>query len=774
MFRKLLWPTIFISVVLLVYFLISSSIPGHVTKHRLITNDHLANYIAVEQIVQNLAHRNEGDSHERHRQEHAAPKENIFRLCAVADKTNSASYSWIPCKREKTMLSYFPGESSVVEVKSLPGERYLPEIGNGHVATVVQSETIYMNGLYNGLNTTSHRARIPSTAAVKITHIATSENVISKYRMDFGKGVFSEVHVGESFQIQLRRYAHRTLPTLLVTELVVTGASEPVTVSLSVNTGPDSQDINFKHHDMGWFGVMLGETKQAEFPEVAPPTRVTVAYSKVPPNITVSTPTPSHMTFLTSVSLSRMKKGTLFSSHVAGWNLVWRRGSIQLTGNTSMALTTNVALYYLLSSLPLTNDITWPFVGLSPGGLAHGAFEKDYQGHVFWDQDTWMFPPIMLLHAKLGRIIVRSRLRTRTSARHNARQTGFEGARYAWESAFTGLEVSPSRDTAVYEQHVTGDVAWMMRQYLQLTKDVHFLRDDGGYQVLADIANFWVSRVVWNNTGWYEIKDVMGPDEYNFPVNNSVYTNVIAVQSLRSAIYAASLSPGLPVEPQWRQVAAKMFVPLDLEQKYHPEYEHYTRGKEVKQADTILLGFPLEWPMTRQVQANDLDYYMTVTPKGPAMTWGMFAVNWLRIGEKAKADDAFFRGTYNVKGPFKIWTEDADGEGATNFHTGMGGYLQSLLFGYAGFQLHDKGLSLNPSLPPSLKHVSLTGVDYMGHSFDLSYDHTNMNVTLTMSRRQGELTFYLETEKHKHGLKLGQTVMAACQPSVIRVSFDET
>ena len=59
-------------------------------------------------------------------------------------------------------------------------------------------------------------------------------------------------------------------------------------------------------------------------------------------------------------------------------------------------------------------------------------------GHVFWDQDTWMFPPVALLHADLGRLIVGTRLRTHSAAVRFANITGFKGARYPWESAFTG------------------------------------------------------------------------------------------------------------------------------------------------------------------------------------------------------------------------------------------------------------------------------------------------------------------------------------------------
>lgn len=64
---------------------------------------------------------------------------------------------------------------------------------------------------------------------------------------------------------------------------------------------------------------------------------------------------------------------------------------------------------------------------------------QGYQGHLFWDQDTWMFPPVLLLHQNLGRILVTSRLRTLDGAYENARINGHFGAQYPWESAVTGI-----------------------------------------------------------------------------------------------------------------------------------------------------------------------------------------------------------------------------------------------------------------------------------------------------------------------------------------------
>ena len=124
----------------------------------------------------------------------------------------------------------------------------------------------------------------------------------------------------------------------------------------------------------------------------------------------------------------------------------------------------------------------------------------------------------------------------------------------------------------------------------------------------------------------------------------------------------------------------------------------------MKQADTILLGFPLQFPMNASVRRNDLDVYAKVTdPKGPAMTWGMFAVNYGRLGAAATADSFFQRGWIsNILGGFYLWHEVAGGGGASNFITGAGGFIQSVYALYGGMELVNGTLRfVTPRVPPT-------------------------------------------------------------------------
>ena len=112
---------------------------------------------------------------------------------------------------------------------------------------------------------------------------------------------------------------------------------------------------------------------------------------------------------------------------------------------------------------------------------------------------------------------------------------GLLGAMFPWESAFTGSEVCPGEIYSDYEQHISGDIAFAVKQYWWATQDRGWLNNDAAPLIYAT-AEFWAGRAVYNSTlDAYVIYDVMPPDEDAEVVNNSVYTNVVAKMNLEFA-----------------------------------------------------------------------------------------------------------------------------------------------------------------------------------------------------------------------------------------------
>lgn len=164
---------------------------------------------------------------------------------------------------------------------------------------------------------------------------------------------------------------------------------------------------------------------------------------------------------------------------------------------------------------------------------------------------------------------------------------------------YSGREVDLIALFNELEQHITGDIAFALQLYWQLTKDLNWL-STRGYPIASEIAKFWASRVTRNTFGLYEIHRVVGPDEFGigFPwysgVDNNVFTNVVAQISLRFANKAARALQK-QVVPLYDTIANNMTILFDEVNQIHPEYDGFPKGniyffEYVKQADVVLLG----------------------------------------------------------------------------------------------------------------------------------------------------------------------------------------
>lgn len=586
---------------------------------------------------------------------------------------------------------------TTLSVYSLPeDQRPMPSIGNGHVATVIRGDAVFMNGLYNGHNITSHRAKMP---AVFIRNVVLNSSSVQKQRftLDLAAGMFVEELAAKDISVRIKMFAHRTMKQLLVTMVTVRNAGS-ATVRLGLNSSKiaDTEDLEITHAVNQSIGIISGRTKEMEY-DVTGLQDVTMVHTVIPEEISVDPLKETTHLFLLSVDIdpATAKKsfnegvemffnGNLESSHVNGWADVWRNGRIDFNGNDTLATLAYSSLYYIISSLPV--GPTPDFVGLSPGDLAHGAGHQDYMGHVFWDQETWMYPPILLLHSKIGEAIVQTRVRTLDAAIQTAKMRGYKGAMYPWETA---------------------------------------------------------------------LSDVMPPDEWHKKVNNSAFTNAVAKLSLLLPEFVGNVMNIKP-DPKYKAIADKMYIPYDKQLDYHPEFDGYTKKEPVKQADVVLMGFPLLINMAESTRRNDLRIYEAVTSKGPAMTWSMFSIGNLEIGDITRASTQFTRQLLNVAKPFNVWTELDDGTGAVNFITGMGGFLQSLLFGYGGFRLRPDRIDFHGRLPPSTSSFSITGLDYLGGSIDFYFTEDTTFVRMT---KAAEFTLTLKYDEKAFTLKQNEIKM---------------
>ncbi|XP_069866044.1 protein-glucosylgalactosylhydroxylysine glucosidase-like [Dipodomys merriami] len=673
-----------------------------------------------------------------------------------------------------------PGDPTAFAARSLPGDpRLLAPVTNAYLGTRVYHGTLHVNGVYNGAGGRTHRAALPSPLCARLEAPAgPGEQPTATFVLDTSTGSFLHTLEGLSFRASQRIYAHRTLPHLLAFTVSIerlAAGSPPITVLLRSAFSPESPDLDLHlGPDFQGFRYLYGHTLTPEQPG-GPQQEVHMLWTPVPSALTLGEGEKDRTwDFLTVVGSSQAEaqaclgevlqlqaQGTLYTAHAQAWAQLWAGCGLDVVGPLALRQALRGCLYYLLSALPQPGTQNCICHGLSPGGLSNGSREECYWGHVFWDQDLWMFPNILAFHPEAARAILEYRIRTLGGALENARSLGYQGAKFAWESAGSGLEVCPEEVYGTQEVHVNGAVVLAFQLYYLTTQDLQLFREAGGWDVVRAVAEFWCSRVEWSSEDEeYHLKGVMPPDEYHSGVNNSVYTNVLVQNSLR---FAAALAQdlGLSVPDQWLVVADKIKVPFDPERNFHPEFDGYEPGEEVKQADVVLLGYPVPFRLRPDVRRRNLEIYEAVTsPQGPAMTWSMFAVGWMELKDPARVRDFLDRSFAYITEPFKVWTENADGSGAVNFLTGMGGFLQAVLFGCTGFRVTEAGVTFDPLCPAGVSGVHLTGLSYLGNklNFAFSKDHVTVEVTAQAGPRAPPLEANLWPSQAVFPLPLGHKV----------------
>ncbi|XP_051778005.1 protein-glucosylgalactosylhydroxylysine glucosidase isoform X2 [Erpetoichthys calabaricus] len=632
----------------------------------------------------------------------------------------------------------------------LPSDpRYMATVSNGFVGTRVFDELIHVNGVYNGGLGDCHRANIPSPLAVRINmNEISQEDLKHSYTLDTHAGWFTHTLSSDDVIVTQKILAHRVHLNLLVMEIIMERKQTPgpsVNVQLLNSFSPQSQDIaftdgpDFQDARYIYGQILIREVKDAPKPSIH------LIWTPVTTSLTLPAgKTSASWVFLTAVAetadqakdsysngLALVASGKLCSSHKCAWAELWSLCGIRVGGPLALNQALIGCVYYLLSALPPLQVEGFLFNGISPGGLSNGKKGEDYWGHVFWDQ----------------------------------------GVKFAWESALTGEEMCPEEIYGQKEIHINGDVCFAFQQYLYATGDLSLFREEGGWPLVQGIAEYWVSRVTWNTEhGWYEIKGVMPPDEYHVDVDNSVYTNVVAKYSLEFAVELAQLLQ-IEVPEEWQEVGSKIKVPFDPDEQYHPEFDGFQKGETVKQADVVLLGFPLGYPMSEDVRRNDLEFYEPLTDQGgPSMTWGMFAVGWMELKQKARAQAHLMKCFNNIQEPYKVWSEYSDGTGAVNFLTGMGGFLQAVLFGYTGFRIKKESLNFDPAFPEDITDFSITGVCYLGNKLNFTFKRDKMTIILDkmLCLQHYNLEVALVKSGETYPLNLGKQLSIPIQPGRIQ------
>lgn len=390
----------------------------------------------------------------------------------------------------------------------------------------------------------------------------------------------------------------------------------------------------------------------------------------------------------------------ILKEHTALWNELWR-GDIIIEGDKEAQLIARSALFNLYSSVLGGSRLSIPPMGLS------GTF---YSGHIFWDSEIWMYPPMLFMNQDIAKSMVDYRTDRLKAAEQRALTYGYRGAMFPWESDDAGEESTPINAlTGQFEHHITADVAIAFWNYYCMTKDRNWLVKEG-YPVMKKIADFWTSRVRKNADGSYSIPYVIGADEYAEGVDDNAFTNAAAQKALHYATEAAKIV-GENAPAEWKTIGENL-VFLKMSNGVTSEYAGY-KGEMIKQADVNLLAYPLGKIQDRNQILKDLDYYTHKIDlkDGPAMTFSVFAVQYARLGDAENATKMFKRAYQpNQRPPFGVLAETPSSSNPY-FMTGAGGVLQAIINGFGGLDITENGIIQHKSvLPKTWKKLTLKGV----------------------------------------------------------------
>jgi trehalose/maltose hydrolase-like predicted phosphorylase len=397
----------------------------------------------------------------------------------------------------------------------------------------------------------------------------------------------------------------------------------------------------------------------------------------------------------------------LSQESTTAWSKLWR-ANITVVADPTLTRQARAAIFYLLESNRAGVD--W---STSPGGLSSDG----YSGHVFWDAETWMYPPLLAMHPDIAVGVNAYRQARLGPAQQYAAASSLRGARFPWEGAASGSEQAPP-PYGTNEQHITADVVLAQWQYYEAMHDRRWLKTKA-WPVIRAAAGFWVSRATADAQAGYDLDHVMPPDEYQTDVNNSAYTNAAVSIALRIATQAAAALRA-PVDPAWLRVAAGLRIPFDPTTGVHPEFDGY-QGQTVKQADVVMMQYPWQYPMPTKVATADLSYYVPrVDPSGPSMTDAIHSIDAAALGDTAASYQFLLRSAAPFeRGPFDQFAETRTG-GAFTFMTGMGGFLQEFLYGFTGLRWDTNAVKLDPTLPPQMAGLTITGLAWQGRHFDIA------------------------------------------------------
>jgi trehalose/maltose hydrolase-like predicted phosphorylase len=415
----------------------------------------------------------------------------------------------------------------------------------------------------------------------------------------------------------------------------------------------------------------------------------------------------------------------LLVDHRAAWARRWEEADVVIEGDPELQNAVRFDLFHLMASVSDSGEAAVGARGLSGSG---------YRGHVFWDSDVFVLPFLAATHPAAARAMLEYRIRRLPAAWQAAAAAGYAGARFPWESASTGVDVTPrlARDhtgrtraiwTGQHEEHVVAAVAWAAACYVDWSGDEAFASGPGR-ALFVDTAKYWASRIRTDDEGNGHVFGVIGPDEYHERVDDNAFTNVMARWNLRRAAKLVADDPREDMRREgerWLELAGSLVDGYDPTTGLYEQFggffeleplivkdvvrrrpvaadlllgaERAAAAQVVKQADVLMLHHMVPDEVAPGSLVPNLDFYEPRTAHGSSLSPGVHSSLFARAGRVEEALEA-------LRLAVRIDLDDVTRTTASGLHLAtMGSVWQALVYGFAGIRPREGVLRVDPRLP---------------------------------------------------------------------------
>ena len=404
----------------------------------------------------------------------------------------------------------------------------------------------------------------------------------------------------------------------------------------------------------------------------------------------------------------------------------WNSADVQLDGDTEIQQAVRFGLFHVLQAGARGENRPIPAKGLTGPG---------YDGHAFWDTETFVLPVLTLTSPDAAASALRWRQSTLPVAIERAAQLGFKGAAFPWRT-IAGQECSGYWPAGTAAFHINADIADAVIRYVDATGDEDFARGTG-MDLLTHTARLWRSLGHHDGQGRFHIDGVTGPDEYSAIADDNIYTNLMAKRNLIAAADMAKRHPkrakelGVDAEESaaWRDAAEAMSIPYDEVIGVHPQADQFTRHQVwdfdrtspeqyplllhfpyfdlyrkqvVKQADLVLAMHLCGDAFTAEQKLRNFDYYEPLTVRDSSLSACTQAVMAAEVGHLDLAFD--YLGEAALMDLRDLENNTRDGVHIAS----LAGSWVALVGGFGGLRHWDGTVSFAPRLPDGLTRLAFT------------------------------------------------------------------